>query len=64
MKKYSKEERVELVKEYYKSGESSTSTIRAFSSKHKNQPKVGHHTVTNLVNKFERLEAFSTTEKA
>jgi len=54
MKKYSEEQRVELVKEYYKRGESSTSSIRAFSSKRTNQPKVGHHTVTNLVNKFER----------
>jgi len=54
MIRYSVGERVALVEEYYKRGESSTSYIRAFSSKHKNQPKVGHHTVTNLLNELEQ----------
>lgn len=54
MSKYSIEDKVFLIEAYFKSDENITTTLRKWSSKHKNRPKPTFQTITDLVDKFKR----------
>lgn len=54
MNKYSQEERIFLVKAYYKYGESQAEALRKWSTAFKNKEKPSTTTVTKLIDKFER----------
>jgi len=58
-KRYSIEERRELIELYIENGRNITTTIRRWGQAHRGQPKPAYHTVKRLVEKFEaqgRLE--------
>jgi len=54
MNRLSIEERVRLIKFYYKREENVTLAVRSFIQENKNAPKPHNSTVKNLIEKFER----------
>lgn len=51
---YSREDRIFLVKNYYRCQGNVTETLRKWSTQFKNRPKPSYSTLKNLIEKFER----------
>jgi len=64
MSRYSIEDRIFIVKNWYQTGESPANLLRRWSSTFKNRPKPSKSTVLDLVAKFERIGTVADDREA